>query len=100
MGTPYIKYQFRGRRKPEEFILYPPKSDGMIQFQSNKSIGRINLETGTGVLYLGKGPAYGVHLMHAKPMEFPADFVQLVKEALPKPGETITLGGGVVQVKY
>lgn len=99
MAAPYIKYQFKGRRKPEEFILYPPKPGGMIQFQSDKSIGRVNLETGTGVLYLGKGPAYGVHLMHAVEMEFPADFIQLVKEALPKPGATISLGG-VVQIKY
>jgi hypothetical protein len=99
MAAPYVSYQFKGRRKPENFILYPPKDDGMIQFQSDKSIGRVNLETREGILYLGKsGSAYGVHLVHAIPIVFNMDFVQLIKEAMPKPGTVVSLGGGICQV--
>jgi hypothetical protein len=100
MTAPHVLYQFKGRRKPENFILYPPKNDGMIQFQSDKSIGRVNLDTGEGILYLGKGPAYGVHLVHAQAVVFPPEFIQLIKEALPKPGTTVSLGGGICQVNY
>lgn len=100
MAAPHVSYQFKPRRKPESFIIYPPKNDGMIQFQSDKSIGRVNLETGEGILYLGKGPAYGIHLTHAWPIVFPAEFVEMIRAALPKPGTTISLGGGMVQVNY
>ena len=101
MGAPHVTYQFKGRRKPESFILYPPKEDGMIQFQSDKSIGRVNLDTGEGILYLGKsGPAYGVHLGLGTPTVFPMDFTQMIRDALPKPGTVVSLGGGVCQVNY
>jgi len=100
MAAPHVSYQFKGRRKPESFILYPRLENGMIQFQSDKSIGRVNLDTGEGILYLGKGPAYGVHLMYAHAIVFPLEFVQLIKEAMPKPGTTVSLGGGMVQVNY
>lgn len=100
MAAPHVSYQFKGRRKPESFILYPPKDDGRIMFQSDKSIGIVDLETKTGKLYLGTRVAYGVHLMHAPDLEFPDDFIELIKAALPKPGEVINLGGGMVQVNY
>lgn len=100
MAAPYVEYRFAGRRKAESFILYPPKDDGRIMFQSDKSIGIVDLETKTGKLYLGTRVAYGVHLMHAPDLEFPDDFIELVKAVLPKPGEVISLGGGMVHVNY
>lgn len=80
-----VEGKFKGMRKPQSFTLYPARYDNgtTIQIQSDKSIGRINPETGEGVLYVGKGEHPGGALLAAfgESFQFPPDFTAAVKEA-------------------
>lgn len=77
--------KFKGMRKAQEFTLYPARYDNgaTIQIQSERSIGRINPETGAGRLYVGKGEhPSGVLLdMRGEAFQYPDEFRIAVKEA-------------------
>lgn len=73
-------------RKAQTFSVYPKARDGVspgdvgaqddrfIFVQSERAIGFLDPETGLGKLYVGKGPAYFVHLAFAQPFQFPPEF--------------------------
>jgi hypothetical protein len=79
-------------RKPQEFIAFASSSNDRtdIIVQSDKSIGRLDPNTGKGVLNI-KG-CYFIHLskfMGAEDFDFPSDFVEQAKAACFKPGDKI-----------
>jgi hypothetical protein len=68
LGTASFDGQFKGMRKPQDFIVYPIKgNDGYITIQSDTRIGTVNLDTGFVEL---AGPiasgAYFHHLVSRK----------------------------------
>ncbi len=101
MPAPRVIYKFQGRRKAEDFILYPPREDKLVMFQSDKSIGLVDLETGKGKLYQAKQAGYttSAHLSLAPVIDMPGDFIEAVKAAMPRPGTSVILSG-VCQVDY
>lgn len=53
MGTTSFDMQLKGMRKEQDFIVYPvqkDQKDKVILIQSDKRIGKINLETGKGII--------------------------------------------------
>ena len=100
MQAPHVSYKFNGRRKEESFILYPVKPGQPVMFQSEKSIGIVNMETGIGKLYLGKGEhPSSAYLSTVPVIDMPQDFIDKVKATMPKPGEVVSLSG-ICQVQY
>lgn len=92
-----ITWKFEGRRKAEEFVLYKPDTNGNVVFQSDRSIGIVNLETGSGKLYLGKKlGAYFHHLLFGTPQQFPVEFVKLITDNSPKSGDVISENPSIV----
>ena len=69
MGTVSFQAQFKGARKPTEFIVYPIKSDddaSTILIQSDTRIGRIHLTSGKVLMTKSiSSGAYGCHLAQA-----------------------------------
>jgi len=82
-------YKLPGMRKPDNIIVYPHAAgDTSYKFQGERCIGRVDRNTGEGVLYTGK-PAYGVHLAFAKPITFSREFVNMVVEYAPMTGDHV-----------
>lgn len=88
-------------RKPQEFVVYPPKITDPTQpveviVQSGKAIGRFDPATRQGVLNAkGGSDKYFMHLtkfMGAVDFEFPAEFVQQVMAVIPGPGDQVGPG--------
>lgn len=101
MKVETFNYQFKGMRKPDNFIVYPNRrDDGSYIAQGDRTIACVNPVTGVGMLNF-KGSHYKtfVHLnalMGAHWVEFPREFVNLVINYHPSSGDT--LGGGVVRL--
>jgi hypothetical protein len=78
-----VSGQFAGMRKPQSFTLYPAKREGKIMIQSDKSIGLLDPDTGTGTFYKGKGehPGFMMLSLYGEPITYPADFTRGVKES-------------------
>lgn len=77
-----VNFKFQGQRKEREYVIVPGNgpSENVI-FQGEGVIGSVNLTTGKGILNT-KGE-YFIHLnacLGAKPFQFPAEFVEKVKE--------------------
>lgn len=102
MKVQTFNYQFKGMRKPDNFIVYPKKAgDVELQVQGHRTIARFNIETGAGRLnFRGSNSKYGVHLNYALgaiDYQFPQDFINKALEFLPCSGDTMG-GGGVCKV--
>jgi hypothetical protein len=96
-----VTWKFPPRRKAEEFSIYKPDSQGLIVFQSDKSIGIVDPITGKGKLYLGKsGGAYFAHLMFGTPVKFPEEFVSLLVADAPKSGDLIGVSPVCGEVRW
>ena len=51
MGTISFDGKFQGMRKPQDFIVYPMQDSGTeIRIQSEHRFGRMDLETGKGIM--------------------------------------------------
>ena len=70
MGTCSFDLKIRGMRKFQDFCIYPMQSgesSKLIIIQSDTRIGKINLETGKGIMSDSKqGGSYFHNLMFAK----------------------------------
>ena len=56
MGTTSFTATFKGMRKPDEFIVYPlHEAATVIQIQSGNRFGRLDLDTGLGILSANSG---------------------------------------------
>jgi len=65
MGTVSFIYKFAGMKKEQEFDVYPidkNSNEKIIVIQSDKRIGRINLENGK--VYLSKPHSGGAYFLH------------------------------------
>lgn len=90
-------------RKPQTFVVYPPKIDDptkpvSIIVQADSVIGQFDPATRQGVLNTkgsnSKGFAHLTSFLGAEPYEFPQEFVNQVLDALPHKGDEI--GPGVI----
>lgn len=74
-------------RKAQNFIVYPKgtAADANIAIiQSDKSIGTVDITTGKGRLYQGKGgssPGF-MHIAFGKHYDYPAEIVETIKKIL------------------
>lgn len=71
-------------RKAQEFIVYPRiegMADDTVVVQSDKSIARVNLTTGSGKLFQGKGehPSFFRLQMYGKACVMPSDVVDAIR---------------------
>lgn len=83
-------------RKAQEFVVYPPREDGKIMVQSNKSIGLFDPDTGKGILNIkGSYTPYLHPATGAKPYDFPQEFIDECKKKQPQKGDTI---GGILTI--
>jgi hypothetical protein len=56
MGTVSFDGQFKGVRRPQDFIVYPMQDSGTrITIQSEHRFGRLDLASGKGVLSANRG---------------------------------------------
>jgi hypothetical protein len=78
-----VSYQFKGQRKPQEYVVYPYQGDGKLKVQADSVIGYFDFKTRKGLINKkGSNPKYNVHLspaLGAEPFEFPQDFVDACK---------------------
>ena len=87
-----IFWKFPGRKKAEGFFIYKPDGE-WVTIQSDKTIARINLRTGYGLLNAkGQGTKYFMHLnpaLGAVKYKFPKELIEMIKKKLPKSGDYI-----------
>lgn len=73
MGTVSFDAQFKGQRKPQDFVVYPLHSGNLaqqIKVQSDTRIGYISLLDGTVTMTRSiPGGAYQPHLATATPID-------------------------------
>lgn len=103
MAIKTIEAKLGRMRKPQKFVVYPPKIEDptkpvKIIVQANSVIGQFDPATRQGVLNTKAGKSCGfAHLtsfLGAEPYEFPKEFVDQVLDALPHKGDEI--GPGVI----
>ena len=93
-----ISLQFQGQRKPQDYVVYPAgyKSDGSLNFQSDKTCGRVNPTTGE-CIYNPKAQYFAM-LLHPSAIHFTMDqeTIDKIKEAQPQSGDTMGGGSGII----
>jgi len=90
-----ISWKFPGRKKSESFVIYKPEGNWVV-IQSDKTIAKINLKTGYGMLNAkGQNSKYFMHLnpsLGAIKYKFSPKLINLIKEKMPKSGDMIGHG--------
>jgi hypothetical protein len=94
-----LNLKFGNMRKEQEFVIYPfKKEDKEIIIQSDKTIARIDINTGKMIYNSSPSGAYFVHLQmpSRKEMKMEEVTLQKIKGMIIAQGEVISLGGGCI----
>ena len=86
-------------RKAQNFTIYPFKEgDKTVLIQSDKSIARIDVETGEGIFNTSPNGAFFVHLQMPSRKTFTLEgvYLQELRMKIFGEGKTMQIAGGIV----